>query len=305
MQIEKLYGGEVAISFEPGRHKYSHEKVIGKHQIGDAIMSVTKALKVLDKAGLVWWAAGMAAEHIFENWSVDRSYSDEQKLALVREAYMKHRAAKEAKAEKGSEVHNFAEAFVLGKKPPMPDDPNIRNGANAFMKWWAETELEPIKTEGMAYSKKLDIAGRIDLVAKSKNPKSRRNGYHIVDYKAVSMYKRLRSFEYASYQANPEGWPKYKKFIPSPDGFAIDKKSGEKVRYPVFDGPILQVSAYRAFKQEETGKDYGESYVVRFDQEFGDFDVTVLSPEFQDKAFEAYKHLAKVAQYLEGYGVKI
>jgi len=280
MEKVKLYNGSVTILFEPRKHKYLHED-------NSKILSVSKVKDVLNKDALVWWASHCAAAHVNEHWDIGQTYNKAEKIALLKEAYFKHNDVKTQKAKTGKGVHGFAEQFVKGEKPSMPEDELIRNGANAFLKWWNEADFIPVYTERIVYSKKLDIAGRGDLVVKKKQ-----NGkykYHVVDYKAVSMYKKAKFYEEDKY----------------PDGFVIDERTGEKVKYPIFDEPIIQVSAYRGFLIEELKKDFGESYVIRFDQEFGDFDVTPLSEELQDQAYKTFSHLVPVRHYLDKYGVKL
>ena len=269
-----LYKGEMVVYMGPGGHPYFNEK-------GDRLLSVSGINGIMDKPALMYWASSEAAQHIAKFWDTKVKYTEDDKLRLCEEAYTKFRKTKEKKAERGTAVHDFAEAFVKGDGPAMPSDPNIRNGANAFMKWFTETELKPVYTERVVGSKKMNIAGRLDLIAKDK-----KGQLHVIDYKSVSMYKKAKIWQ--------------KEF---PGGFVL-KADGSRFRYPVFDGPIIQTAAYRGFIMEETGKEYGESYVVRFDQEFGDFDVTSVPVKLQDEAYKCFKHNLGVKKYLDKFGVK-
>lgn len=280
--IVSLYGGKIKIRFSNDKwHTYTNLDT------GEKIKSVTKVIGVMDKPALKFWAANIGADYLWENWEDGKVYSKDEKIALCKGVSMRHNIFKEEQAGIGTAIHQYAEDYVNGKNPKLPEDEKIKNGAIAFIKFWEDNNFIPTQTERIAYSLKNNIIGIADLDA--KKGKGKNVTYHIIDYKAVSVFKKCREWE-------KEKWP---------DGFVRDEKTGEKVKYPVFDGPKIQVSAYRAFLMEETGLPYDDSYVVRFDKDTGEFDLTVVTAEEQDIAYkEVFEPLIKANNWLSNYGVK-
>ena len=57
--INKMYGGNVELVFNPLKHQYTVDD--------EVVVSVTTALGVLSKPALIYWSANMAAEYVKEN----------------------------------------------------------------------------------------------------------------------------------------------------------------------------------------------------------------------------------------------
>ena len=277
------YNGKVKIYQEDGiwngepTHKFFDSK-------GNTIDSVTKYLKHLNKEALKFWAGVCSAEYIFDNWDENKTYGKEMIKEIVCKASFAFMNILKEKGGRGKEIHKFAEEYIKGNKPAIPDDPKILNGVNSFLGWYKETDLIPVETEKILYSLKHNIVGVGDLIAKRKKG----NTNHIVDYKTVSMYKKAKNWESEQF----------------PDGLWKDEQ-GNRKKYPVFIEPRIQVAIYRGMSIEETGKKFGDSYILRFDQETGDFDNETISAEFQDEAYEMFtKHLKPVSKFLNKYEVK-
>ncbi len=281
-----LYGGKVKLFFDGANNRHSYFKENGER----IKKSVSKVVGVMDKPALKFWAANIGADHLYNNWNAQRNYAEAEKIMLCREVAGRHTQYKEEEAVRGKAVHKFAEDYVNGINPKLPEDERASQAAIAFTKFWDQTNLTPISkeaTEAIVYSLKLDVIGTADLICERKN-KGKPKSYHIVDYKAISIYKKCRAWE-------------LKEWL---DGFARDK-SGLMIKYPVFLGPRMQTAAYRSFKIEEEPKlNWGESYVIRFDKDLGDFDETILPSEEQEKAAQAFAQLAKVADWIDEFEVK-
>jgi len=279
MEKISLYNGKVTI-FKKGKSYYSKEECLPEQKI----MSVTRGLGCLAKDALKFWSSGCAAGYMFDNWDIKKTYTKEDKIAMAQKAYTSFLGVVKKKAGRGSQIHEFAEDYFNGKNPEMPTDPNVLNGVNAFLEQANKTDLIPVKTERLVYSKRFKIVGLLDLDAKKK----RKGTKHVVDYKTVSMYKAAKAWELGK-------WP---------DGLARDK-NGEVIKYPVFLEPMIQASIYRGMIMEETGDYYDESYIWRFDQQTGEFDCETLSPEFQDEAYEMYcDRLLPVKSFLDKHEIK-
>ena len=272
METVKLYNGEITV-LKKG-HSYYRED---GSRIED---SVTGIIKILDKTALKYWAANLCGEHIFDNWNVEKKYTEAEKLIIAKEGSRKHSEYMQQKATSGTAVHKFAEEFVNGLNPVIPKEEQARNGVVAFQKWWNETNIKVVKTERIVYSRRYDVIGTCDVDAKIKGK------FCVVDYKTSSVYKKAKFWEREEY----------------PDGF-VKNENGELVKYPVWNETKLQVAAYRGFLQEETGEEYGDSLVVRFDKDFGDFFVEVLPAQEQDRFYQAFLHLVPVKRLLDKYKI--
>ena len=56
----------------------------------------------------------------------------------------------------------------------------------------------------------------------------------------------------------------------------------------VYDEMIFQVTAYEEAEKEESGKEYGDKYILRFDKKTGEFDAHRISAKDHAKDFEAF-----------------
>jgi len=152
-----LYGGDVTLEFDAGKHAY--------HVGGSLVVSVTQALKVIDKPALVPWAAKMASEYIVENVKPGVALDEIQIRELADGAKGAHRAAAKRAAAIGTQVHDWAECYAKGERPPMPMHPQIRQGVDAFLAWWNEHDVKIVAAERKCFSRAHMYAGTVDLVA--------------------------------------------------------------------------------------------------------------------------------------------
>lgn len=88
-------------------------------------ISITTALKVLDKPALVGWAARTVAEEFMQQLpaAVRASRSKQTREQFVREIKGSPYAKRDKAANRGTDVHEAAEAHILGK--PHTIDPEI------------------------------------------------------------------------------------------------------------------------------------------------------------------------------------
>lgn len=170
----KLYKGKITIDFygptedKPKRHIY---KV---RETGKRPPSVTSITGIIDKSGaLMYWAVKVTKEYLCECLDQGIEINKEH----IEEAAKQHRIVKEKAATIGSIVHEFAEDYIKGKKPEIPekikgmkkdDMEKIRNGIIAFLKWVNDHKIKFVASEKLLYSKKHGYVGLMDVAYKEK-----------------------------------------------------------------------------------------------------------------------------------------
>lgn len=128
-------------------------------------ISVTTALKVLDKPALVPWAAKMVAEEVIGQlpyWV--RKVRSVGVAAAVNEAKGSPYAKRDAAADLGSEIHAAAEAHLLGKPYTVPDA--VRPFLDQYLRFLDEHKVDPEASEATVANPEFGYAGTGDLWAK-------------------------------------------------------------------------------------------------------------------------------------------
>ena len=158
----KLYGGDVTLEFDEGKHAYVWAEK------GLPVAGVTSILSVLNKPALVQWSANCAVEYIRNGYmqameSGDGLLETSAFLALCQEAKTAHRKISKAATDVGSVVHGFAESVLVDRRAAMPTDPNAAKGAEAFLTWFNAHKIDPIHVERMVLSQLWYYAGTVDF----------------------------------------------------------------------------------------------------------------------------------------------
>jgi hypothetical protein len=153
--IEKKIDDKTILTFNEELHRFKVN--------GESVPGVTSITGIIDKSGpLVYWAVGLAADYL-ENIiksGIMVSYSH------IEEAANQHRIKKDDAANAGTLVHKWAERFITGQETgDNIEDPRIKNGVFAFLKWVKDTNIKFKESEFIVYSKKHKYAGILDLVA--------------------------------------------------------------------------------------------------------------------------------------------
>lgn len=95
----------------------------------------------------------------------------------------------EAAAERGNRVHDWCEHFLLGKRSPIPAAKDEELRCSAFMDWFDETEPEVVDVEKLVFSRRIKVAGKLDILVKEPDGK-----LAIVDIKTGSSPKTYTSY---------------------------------------------------------------------------------------------------------------
>ena len=128
-------------------------------------ISVTTALKVLDKPALVPWAAKMVAEEAMQQLpAMVRASRDKQ----TREQFIKDLkgspyAKRDKAANRGTDVHEAAEAHILGK--PHTVDPEIEPFVKQLLDAIDHLQLTFEASEATVANPDVGYAGTLDIIA--------------------------------------------------------------------------------------------------------------------------------------------
>ena len=151
-----LYGGDVAITFYPNSHQYKMN--------GENLISVSKALGVIDKPALAQWRVNKGCDQLLYKLSDGVEITAED----IEEARYAHAKFSEEAANLGTEIHAWCENFIKSKllkekAPQLPTEERILNGVLAFLKWNKENSVEYLWSERLVYSKEHQYVGTADL----------------------------------------------------------------------------------------------------------------------------------------------
>ncbi len=156
----------VSIEYRDASHRY------WLHKDGQrtAAISVTSALKVLDKPALVAWAERMGIEGALrlERAGELEGVPPEQALSVVRQRDMGAEAKRDAGADRGSAIHDALRSYCsVGTVPMVGDFPDeVQGYVKSLCRWLLDAEPEPILVEQVVGSPRFGFAGRFDLLAK-------------------------------------------------------------------------------------------------------------------------------------------
>lgn len=241
-KTQELYGGTVLVDFygEGSRHDYQVSVKKGSVWTPKSPLSVTASTGVVDKSGaLMGWAVNQSRDFLLAALKEGSAMTE----ALIIEASKQHHRKKAEAADIGTQVHEWAEKFIKGLKPAMPDDPKVLNGVTAFLSFIDQHEIKFISTEQLVYSKKHDYVGLGDCEFTAgiglDGVKEKHKIVHFGDFKTAN-------------------------------GF--------------YDEYRFQVAAYQAASTEESGKEYGDKWIIRFGKDDADFHVRGFAEQDQDFA---------------------
>ena len=187
-----LYGGKVKLMYDSVKHKY--------FEGGQEVDGVTTALGKIDKSGqLVWWAVNdVCLPFIFGNETgnvkpgkpkfpgmihAGKAYDEVFLMNLREEASTKHRTVTKTAAGIGTMIHEWCEKWIkadINKRrkagtpiihagyndyPPMPVNPQMINGAKAFLEFVKKHHVIFQESENKIFSRLYRYAGTQDFEA--------------------------------------------------------------------------------------------------------------------------------------------
>ena len=240
-----LYKGKLNIAF----HWSDVNPKIHHYTLNDKkLISVTGALGMIGKPQLLYWAVNLACDHLKEALDNGQPIT----YAMIEAAREMHGVKSAEAAEIGTRVHAWAQSFINGENPQLPDpdtDPLVMNGISAFMDWVDKHKVKFKSTERIVYSKKYGYVGTMDAEAIIDGKLS------VLEFKTSKRPKcpHCKKDEQVSCRHN--------------------------VVYPEWR---YQSAAYQRAAQEEGSKYNGHRYIIRFDKEDGHFEATRVQDIMQD-----------------------
>lgn len=163
--ITKLYDGTIDVNFKESSHRY---QVNGEYKIG-----CTTILGILNKEGLLQWAANMAVQAM-----LDGETPEDAKKAYARK--------RDKAGDTGTKVHSWIENHLQGHD--LPIDKDMRPSVNAFLKWERENDIEVLEQERIVYSKEHDYCGTVDLVFNMNGKR------YVADFKTSDTDKEWKKY---------------------------------------------------------------------------------------------------------------
>lgn len=137
-------------------------------------ISVTRALKVLDKPALISWAERVGVEGALRlERSEGLTYPDggsvpiSEAIYVVRSTGNGADAKRDAGALRGTAIHDALRTYYeLGTVPNVGDFPEeVRGYVQAVCLWLLKADPEPVEVERVIGSPTRNYAGRLDLIA--------------------------------------------------------------------------------------------------------------------------------------------
>lgn len=202
---QSIYGGELC--FDAKKHAYTFN--------GAFVPGVTTILQCIAKPALIPWAAGMASDH----WLKAIQDGRLDYPVIHKEAKGAHRRKASEAADSGTNVHEYAEAFLKGQKLPEVKSDAAWKGIEAFHQWMNAHNVKMLASERRIFSKEYYYAGTCDFVGEVDGE------ICVGDFKTSSgIYPEMR-FQTAAYQhalQEEKGMLFPKRLI-----IRFDKKTGE------------------------------------------------------------------------------
>lgn len=189
IETSSHYKDTVKIDFYPDSHRYKKQ--------GDKtyLIGVTTATGMLDKSRpLMIWASRLARDFLIG------ALNDEKIIdsTLIEEGVNQYNVKRDEAATSGTLVHEWAEAYIKGQNPEVPENEQVRNGTLAFLKWVSENDVHFLESEKKVYSKQYKYVGTMDCIFTMG--KEKHKIIHAGDFKTSSSIYVDHAFQLSAYQ---------------------------------------------------------------------------------------------------------
>jgi genome maintenance exonuclease 1 len=128
------------------------------------VPSVTEVTQALNK-NLHEWAVRQVVAYLEGELVPGLVLTEEEVRRILEGAAQAHRQASVKAAERGQDLHAWAEAYLKGLAPPLPEEEPARSQALALRDWWEGNGGEVVRAEEPVFHPEHLYAGRVDLVA--------------------------------------------------------------------------------------------------------------------------------------------
>jgi hypothetical protein len=128
---------------------------------GTKVPGVTTIIgETTSKPALINWAGDTTANWAVDHWDDLAELTPTKKLAQLKAARF---ADRDAAANRGTEVHRLAEAYINGLEISVPDE--LEGHVRAYEKFAREWDVKPVHVEVVIGNTTLGYCGTVDLIA--------------------------------------------------------------------------------------------------------------------------------------------
>ena len=188
----------------------------------ETILSITRCTGKLDKSkALIPWAVGLVSTHISSHLESSQApnFTRDEIVLLLGEAVLAPDRAKEAGADTGSMIHDYAHEFAQMKIDGKKGSPSLKhldeaneehqkalNGISAFLDWYNSNDVTFLEMEKLVYYNSflagdsgnieppIEFYGFTDLVARVNGKLA------VVDYKSSKGIYNEQRYQVAAYK---------------------------------------------------------------------------------------------------------
>ena len=148
----------------------------GKHislvneETGEKLQSVSEILAALPKDALINWAGSATADYAVDNWGESgcancktsgTGLSAMPVAARLSKISKGRYEARDAAANRGTEVHHYGERLMAGERVTVP--PELVGYVDSYRRFMEEFDLHPIHVERPVYHSVYAFGGRLDV----------------------------------------------------------------------------------------------------------------------------------------------
>jgi genome maintenance exonuclease 1 len=155
----------------PQGWKLRYRKAGGGYEVSrdglewEGIPSVTEITSLLGK-NLQEWAVRQVVAYLEKELVPGVRLTQDEVGRILQEASSAHHKAAQKAAGRGTDFHAWAEAYLKGLNPPLPEEEPARDMAQSLSSWWEGNGGELLRSEEAVFHPEHRYAGRVDLVAR-------------------------------------------------------------------------------------------------------------------------------------------
>ncbi len=162
----------MSLRFLPKSHQYRMTEHPGPaHKVTNPELRATGATTLIGggipKPNLIYWAGKTVAEYVRDNpLDVDllRERDGVDGFDMVKELAGQPDKIRDAAGERGSEIHDYAEALLHGKAVDVPDE--LAPYVDGYLRLIDEWDIKPVLTETSVGNRKDWYVGRLDSIVR-------------------------------------------------------------------------------------------------------------------------------------------
>jgi len=131
----------------------------------ERIPSVTEIAGLLGK-NLQEWAVRQVIAYLEGELVPGMHLTQDGVERILQEASRAHHRVAQKAAGRGTDFHTWAEAYLKGLNPPLPEGEPAQSMAQSLSAWWEKNGGELLRSEEVVFHPDHLYAGRVDLVAR-------------------------------------------------------------------------------------------------------------------------------------------